>query len=282
MSGLSVVVVTPTVGSPFLHEAIESVQAQTYARVRHLIVVDGPRFTSAVDAIVDRYAAGDKPIDLIRLPHNTGAGRFRGHRIYAASPFLTDADVLLNLDDDNWFDAEHVEECVANLEGHRCDWTYAFRRIRLADGSIVCDDDSDSIGCWPRYRTLQLGTGCLPASDEAFLSLYRHLVDTNCYAIRRHLYARVASSWVYGHGADSIVADVLIRTAPVASTTRTTVNYRLGSASSVEPSFFLDGNAIMRRLYRSTYPWRYPQAPRLGPIEHTLAGRGDLAPKPGR
>ena len=268
MNRPSAAVVTPTVGSRHLHQAIRSVQAQTYPHVRHLVVIDGPAFAGAAEGIVREYTGGDRRIDVLRLPYNTGCGVHRGHRVYAASPFLCNADVLFNLDDDNWFDPEHVEDCIATLERRRCDWTHAFRRIRLADGSPVCEDDADSIGRWPRHQTLALGTGCLPAPDEAFLATYRHLVDTSCYAIRRHLYARVAHRWVYGHGADSIVADVLIRTAPVASTTRTTVNYRLGSASSAGPSFFLEGNATMRRLYGATYPWRQPQEARLGPAAH--------------
>ena len=58
------------------------------------------------------------------------------------------------------------------------------------------------------------------------------------------------------------------RTAPVASTTRTTVNYRLGSASSADASFFLAGNAVMRGMYGETYPWRQPREARLGPAAH--------------
>jgi glycosyltransferase involved in cell wall biosynthesis len=265
---LDAIVVTPTVGSRHLRRAIESVQAQTYRDVQHLVVVDGPGIADSVQRIVKDYASGDRRIAVLELPYRTGGGGLRGHRIYAATPFLTNADVVLNLDDDNWFDPEHVEDCVTALVGHGCEWTYSFRRIILPDGSTACDDDADSLGCWPRYRTLELGTMRLSPDEEAFLSRYRHLVDTSCYAIRRHLSARVASRWIYAHGADSIVAEMLIRTAPVASTTRTTVNYRLGSASSADVSFFLAGNEIMQRLYDGVYPWRIPHPPRLGPWEH--------------
>ena len=37
----SVVVITPSIGSPKLIDAINSVQEQTYKNIKHLIVIDG-------------------------------------------------------------------------------------------------------------------------------------------------------------------------------------------------------------------------------------------------
>ena len=47
--GLSILVITPTTGSPELVDAIQSVQNQTNKVVEHLLVVDGVRFSDRVD-----------------------------------------------------------------------------------------------------------------------------------------------------------------------------------------------------------------------------------------
>ena len=46
----SVTVITPTIGSPKLKDAVESVANQTY-NCQHLIVVDGPEFLDKVNQI---------------------------------------------------------------------------------------------------------------------------------------------------------------------------------------------------------------------------------------
>lgn len=273
VSAPHVMVVTPSVGSSHLRTAMRSVQVQTFRNLHHLIVIDGAEFTEAVRGIAREFEGGDRRFDVVELPFNTGGGKYRGHRIYAAFPFLVDADIILYLDEDNWYDADHVDHGVETLRRSSCDWTYALRRIVRPDGSQVCDDDSDSLGLWPRCQTLDLGSREAGAGNP-FLAKYRYLVDTSCYVIRRHLGRSVADLWHYGHGADSIVADWLIRSAPVAPVGRVTVNYRLGSRSSSPESFFREGNQVMRRLYGGTFPWRGAHSPVLGAQEHPVPREG--------
>ena len=56
-----------------------------------------------------------RQIKSIGLQENIGKGWY-GHRVYAACSFLVNADVICYLDEDNWFEPDHVEKMVKKLE----------------------------------------------------------------------------------------------------------------------------------------------------------------------
>ena len=76
---VAVAVVTPTVGGPHLEACVRSVQAQDLPNVTHYVVVDGPEHEPAVDAVLAKFR-NRAPLRVLRLPHNTGAGGWNGHR----------------------------------------------------------------------------------------------------------------------------------------------------------------------------------------------------------
>ena len=116
-----VAVFTPTVGTKHLKLNIESVEKQTYSNYIHYVVIDGPQFENEVrdnfDNDVDRR--------IISLPENTGHSQYNGHRIYGAMPYLTDADYVIFLDEDNWIDSNHIEGLVEVAKDK--DWAFSFR-----------------------------------------------------------------------------------------------------------------------------------------------------------
>ena len=67
-------VITPTLGSGKLHRAVESVQAQSYSRLDHLIVVDGPEGEASARSALP--TAPRRPCHLIPVPFKTGAEGF--------------------------------------------------------------------------------------------------------------------------------------------------------------------------------------------------------------
>ena len=107
-----VTVITPTIGSPKLKDAIDSVSNQTY-KCKHLIVCDG---TEYFDQVYKLSVGGD--IQFCVTPENTGktGGNFYGHRIYAAYPHLVNSDYILFLDEDNWYEPNHVETLIETIE----------------------------------------------------------------------------------------------------------------------------------------------------------------------
>ena len=114
-----VTVITPTIGSPKLLDAITSVLNQTY-KCNHVIVVDGRDYANQVLNIID-----PRLVNIVVSPENTGktGGNFYGHRIYAAYPHLINSDYILFLDEDNWYEPNHVEtlrseEHTSELQSH--------------------------------------------------------------------------------------------------------------------------------------------------------------------
>ena len=131
-------------------------------------------------------------------------------------------------------------------------------KICSPDGRLLCYDDCDSLGHRPRYQALYLGRDLMPPTQEAFVARYPHLVDTSCYAIRTGLYRQISSRWLFGYGADCVVATTLVRRRRVACTGKYSVNYRLGSTMDVPAEYFEGGTAIMRSLYGDRFPWTQP------------------------
>lgn len=111
-------IITPTIGTNKLVEAILSVQEQSVP-CNHLIVVDSNEYREKVKKILK--ATSFKGQTII-LPENTGglwAGhRWNGHRIYAGIPAMVNTDNVSFLDEDNWFQPNFVEVMEGHMEDH--------------------------------------------------------------------------------------------------------------------------------------------------------------------
>ena len=237
----SVVVITPTTGSDHLAKSIESVEGQSYSNVKHVIVIDGKERVAPASAILNRY----NNVQVISLPETTGDKGFQGHRIYSSIPTLLNSDYICFLDEDNWYEPNHVESLVELIENHGLDWAYSLRRIVRKDGNYVCNDDCNSLGRWPSY-------------DGGY-----HHIDTSCYMLRRSVAMATADAWnrsdLDGTGAaDRVMCKVLMSRFSFFHTTgKYTANYRLASRSSEagDIRYYTDGNRVHSRLYNH-YPWQ--------------------------
>ena len=241
-----VTVITGAPGDPLLRHCMESVQRQTYSRVEHMVVIDGPAYTEPAQAII-AGVAGNHPVHVTQLPVNTGKDRFYGHRIYGAMPFLCRGNYVAYLDEDNWFDPDHVASLIEIIQSKGLRWAYALRKIVGQDGGFLFNDDCESLGKWPIWKTPN-----------------GHMIDTSCFMIRRRLATRFA--WVWNRRgqnsgvvpADRAVSRMLMKHATAFDTSGLyTVNYRVGSTElSVQQEFFLEGNAVMTERYPDGFPWR--------------------------
>src|SRR5688500_474382 len=174
----SVAVITATTGHPNLGNCIRSVQAQTYAHVEHLVVIDGPEWYARADAVVN--AMSDTPrLKVMRLPHPTGKNQWNGHRIYGAAPSLMLTDLVCWLDEDNWLDADHLASLVQVMTEANVPWAFSLRKIVDKDRNFICLDECESLG--------NLHPTIMSDSD--------YHIDTSCYLLRRELAIR--SSWVW-------------------------------------------------------------------------------------
>ena len=243
--GLSILVVTPTIGSPELSDAIHSVLNQTNKEVEHLLVVDGVQFSSRVDEVLNdaRIITGGK-VKRLDLPFNTGGGGFYGHRIMAGIGHLINHDYVLFLDQDNWFEPDHVDSLLNTIETKKLDWAYSLRQIFDKDKNYTTVDNCESLGRWPAW-----------VNEDAYL------IDTSSYCFKTSFYRQVCHIWDFGWGGDRRFYTILkdhIKHDNYACSGRHTLNYSLGgNEGSVTKEFFDQGNKVMLDKYKKieNFPW---------------------------
>lgn len=237
-----ITVITPTVGSPKLWDAIESVKAQTYP-CKHLIVLDGP------DVKADRLPwtyNGYENCHIVKTPENTGANGFNGQRIYAAYPHLVNSDYIAFLDEDNWFEPNHIQSLVETIERKNLDFAYSLRKIFSPDKKYQCNDECESLGKWPIFmsRGSQYGN--------------QFLIDTSAYLFKREFIQKTCHLWHSGAwGEDRRYYYAVKDHAKYDTNGDYTLCYRLdGNPNSVSREFFIEGNKTQEAYYGGNFPWR--------------------------
>ncbi|MCS6958990.1 MAG: class I SAM-dependent methyltransferase [Pseudanabaenaceae cyanobacterium SKYGB_i_bin29] len=245
-------VVSAVTGNSLLRYAIESVQNQTYSRIEHLIVIDGQEREASVRQILASMDLSRHRTHILCLPYPTGKDNYICHRIYGMAPFLINGEYVCYLDEDNWYDPNHVESLVRIVEEKNLDWAYALRKIVDRDGNFLCLDDCESLGKW--------------ACRENY-----HMVDTNCYFLKKEIAIEFSQIWyakfrevtkvtgnTYVDNPDIALCKILLEKYQRVDTTGIySVNYRLGSSSSsVQLSFFWENNQRKQEQYPYGFPWR--------------------------
>jgi glycosyltransferase involved in cell wall biosynthesis len=232
-----VTVITPTTGAPCVRQALDSVKNQTYDNIQHLVVVDGqPK---------GRVIAKEYPhIDLIDLPYPTGKDQYNGHRIYGAMTYIANGEFLCFLDEDNWYEPNHIETLVDVIsKGNK--WAYSLRKIVSQEGEYICNDDCESLGKWTSV-----------INDK--------FIDVNCFMIPKAAALGFSPYW-YRRArhpqeqpeVDRILSPFMMQNLPEFDTNgQYTINYRVASrGDSVQAEFFLKGNEIMSKQYNGDLPW---------------------------
>ncbi len=244
---MKVAVITPTIGGDHFSTCIRSVQNQTYSDLTHYIFLDGEQHYDKIHPIL-YTESGQKTIKTISLEENVGKGWY-GHRVYAACSFLVNADVICYLDEDNWFEPNHVETIVDKLKAGY-DWTYSFRKIYNKDGEFICEDNCESLGKWPVYVNS---------------SIYH--IDTSSFGIKRSVAVAIGHAWYGQWGADRQFFGALKQHFKnFEGTQQYTSNYRLdGNPKSVTEEFFIQGNSLTLEAYNGEYPWKKKQVITIGP-----------------
>ena len=232
---MKVAVVTPTIGSEHLKQCLESVEKQTYKNLTHYVFIDGCQYEPKIKELIKDFSK----TRYVELEENIGRGWY-GHRVYAASSFLVNADVICYLDEDNWYEPCHVQKLVDKIQSGN-DWAYSLRKIFNKDGEYLCDDNCESLGKWPVYF-----------NDKVF-----H-IDTSSFAVKRDIAVRIGHAWYGQWGADRQFFSNLSMHFPKFDCTHAhTLSYRLdGNPNSVTKDFFDQGNEVMRKKYGEKFPWK--------------------------
>ncbi len=235
---MKVAVVTPTIGTKFLPKCIDSIQNQTYDDLTHYIFLDGEEhFSNIMLYGIDKDKK--KKIKCIGIQENVGKGWY-GHRVYAACSFLVNADIICYLDEDNWFEPDHVERLVKVIQQGN-DWAFSLRKIYDKKENFICEDNCESLGKWPVY-----------------FNENTYHIDTSSFAVKRDVAVNIGHAWYGQWGADRQFFHNLARHFPKFDCSNAhTLCYRLdGNPNSVKPEFFEEGNKINQQKYNGTFPWK--------------------------
>lgn len=241
----NVLVITPTTGSMDVADAARSVINQTI-KVDHLLVCDGDKFKDQVQHIVDKVIEHPN-VTACYLPYNTGGGGFYGHRVMAAFSHLVNHDYVLFLDQDNWYEPDHVETLVSEIKKFNLDWAHSLRKIYNKEKQYLCDDNCESLGRWPVW-----------VNEQA------HLIDSSSYCFKTSFLRNVGHIWDHGWGADRRFYTILkdhFKHQNYTCTGKHSLCYRLGgNEGSVQGEFFVEGNRKTLEKYNGKLPWLNPLA----------------------
>jgi len=192
--------------------------------------MDGPEYRERVEATVETVWAKERAGRLLVLPQRTGMDGWCSHKIYAAMPFLINTEFVCFLDQDNWFDREHIAALmdVTDSAGEPC--AYSLRTIRSADGEFVCRDACQSLGL-------------LRHSFDA--PGLRH-IDTNCWLLATRTAARFSGAWLKRYEGDRRFARAIMKAFPkLPCSNLHSVNYSVESRKeSATAEYFLRGNRM--------------------------------------
>lgn len=253
---MKILVVTPTLGSPELVDALISVRAQTFSELRdleimHVVLVDGAEYQyevmNALTVAHDSYKP-EVSVDtrMVVWPFNTGGHGFYGHKLYAAASMLVtpDIDWVLFLDQDNWYEPNHIESVVLKASREDLDYSFSLRKFYTYGAKFYADDNCGSLGPWTAWEEERGG---------------RHLVDTGCYCFKGSFISKWGHIWNMGWGADMAFFELTKATARYATTGERTFCYRLGAPWAEkyeeEMNFINTWNAYSKQRYDGRYPW---------------------------
>jgi len=238
-----VTVITPTIGSSKLIDAVESVSNQTY-KCNHLIVIDGREYATPV---YEQLGQPDRSgTQIVIAPENTGktGGNFYGHRIYAAYPHLINSDYILFLDEDNWYEPNHVQTLIETIESKNLDFSFSLRKIFNPERTYLLDDNCESLGKWPIFMSRHSPHGP------------QYLIDTSSFCFKREFIQKTCHLWHSGWGGDRMFLHAVKDQAKFDTNGKHTLCYRLdGNPNSVTKEFFETGNKTQQAYYEGKYPW---------------------------
>jgi glycosyltransferase involved in cell wall biosynthesis len=205
------------------------------------VFAHGEHHHAKVEAILD----DDYPyVETVYLPNNNGDGGLAMAPVFAMAPYVVNEDVIFYLDDDNWYEPDHIEGLVTLIEEHSLAWAYSLRKIVDDEGNFICDDNCESLGMNPN------ATG-------------HYLVDNSCYAVRTAIARRYSHAWFVPIVSDRNFQRALMEAKLSTGTTgKHTTNYRLSKdgAGGMSKEAFTGNNEYMQYKHgKTTFPWLQKQ-----------------------
>jgi len=223
---LTVAVITSTRGRETIKQANESVRNQTY-KATHYVFAHGRDCWDKVENNMKEIANAQ----VVNLPRANGGNGYGMAPVFALAPFAVEEDIMFYLDDDNWYEPDHIESLVEMIEKQNLGWAYSLRKIVDGEGNFICEDNCESLGC-------------IPNSDN------QYLVDNSCYAVRTDVARRHSHAWYVPIISDrSFQAELMRAKHPAGTTGKHSVNYRLSKdgTGGMTAEKFINNNEWMKK-----------------------------------
>jgi glycosyltransferase involved in cell wall biosynthesis len=132
-----IAIIVPTCGRPELERALRSVEKQSLdaTNIKVLLIVDGVEYLEPVDKILDK--GFELRISKFVLPYNCAS---YGGPARAAAVMLAQTEWVTFLDDDNWWEPDHLSKALNTAALFEVDWIVATRVIHTSDGQQLAVD----------------------------------------------------------------------------------------------------------------------------------------------
>jgi hypothetical protein len=216
-----------------LSNCIANIKAQTYP-CTHYVLVDN-NFALSTELKRIHY-----DIKVCHWDARIGGDGWLGQRWYAAAPQLITEDVTFFCNDDDWYEANHVQTIMEKIE-EGYDWAYSFRKINDEDGNFLVNDNCEALGevapVWnvPGHHFVDwcmwgMRTDCLK-QIAIILNRPDPQADRHFYAAAREVFPKFAATGLH------------------------TFNFRLGGSCGVKREYFDMGNLEMLRRFNGKLPW---------------------------
>jgi glycosyltransferase involved in cell wall biosynthesis len=231
---MKVAVITSTIGRPLLEKTIQSVITQTYP-ARHYVFVHGKEFWDKAKLILDKYPK----VEAVYLPNNNGNPNYGMAPVFAMAGWVVSEDVVCYLDDDNWYEPNHIKTAISLMERNNLDWVFSLRNIVDADGTNPLKDNCESLGYY------------LNAGEY-------NLVDNSCFVVKTMYARRFGYAWYIPLTSDRNYLTALLKNNLLGGCTGLhSVNYRLSKdgSNSITKEGIEYGNKLMKEKYPEGFPW---------------------------
>lgn len=218
---------------------MNSIENQTHKNIQHYIVTDAAMLEEKYDMVRHSHQGSNR--HFMRWPTKVGGEGWECRRLWSALAPLINDDLVCFLNDDDWFEPNHIETMVAAIK-QGFDWAYSFRQIYAEDGTYLFDDICESLG----------------EAHPVWNMPWSNFVEQGSVLMYAHCYRAIAPYFcVPGFGNDRETYKQLKRLYPkFAGTGLHTVCFRLGgSPYSVTKEFFEAGNKAMLEAYPNGLPW---------------------------
>jgi hypothetical protein len=234
MKTAAVVTVTNGKRELELFNCVAKVMEQTYP-VTHYILCDGDIKT--FEKIKTNYPT----CKVCYWDAAIGGKDLEGRRWLAAAPHLVNEDVTFFCNDDDWYEANHVETIMAKINsGH--DWAYSFRKIFDKEGNFLFDDNCEALG----------------EVHPVWVNNNHYFVDWCMWGMKTECLKQISAVFSNkGWGIDRVFYDNAKRIFPnFIATGFHTFCFRLGGNEySVQREFFERGNAEILSRFNGKLPW---------------------------